>query len=417
MTARIAALAGQSLPKQFEDWAELKAAYRLLSNPQIEPEALGEPHRRLTCAACADEALVLAVQDDTHLGGRCDRELHTTLAIVPGGQLLGILDQRFFQRVRQPPGETRTQRESRWRESHVWSDAVRAVGAAPAGCRILHVADRAADDFDFFDACQAQEVGFLIRARHDRHVAQQTDKLWNYLENQPLSGQRTVHVGEQRDSKGGLVRRGREVSVEVRWASVELDPPRGGRGDHRAREVRAIYLHEPHAPADVDPVDWLLITSEAIEGWSDVSRLIDFYRCRWMIEEWHRALKEGCRLEASQLDAPEDHCRLAAIFSVVAVRLLQLRALADPSHPDANNAAALRSWAPRGWRRIVAHLCRQPVDQLTPQAFLLAIAKKGGYLARRNDPRPGWKVLWRGWCEIALLVEGAALAASLGPEP
>jgi hypothetical protein len=408
--------AGQSLPKQCDDWAELKAAYRLLSNPQVTPEALGQPHQRRTFESCIGEPVVLAVQDDSHLGGRCDRELHTTLAVLPRGHLLGVLDQQFFQRVEQPPGETRKEREARWRESRVWCDAVRSIGAAPPGVRLVHVADRASDDFDFFDACEEMEVGFVIRARHDRHVEEKTDKLWHYLEKQPVAGRRTVRIGEQRDAHGRILRRGREVSVDVRWTSVRLEAPHNHPGKHHSRNVQAIYLHESDPPAEIEPVDWLLLTSESIGGWQDVSRLIDFYRCRWVIEEWHRALKEGCRLEASQLDMPEDHCRLAAILSVIAVRLLQLRDLADPQHPSANDPEALKRWAPQGWIRVVAHLSGQPSRSLTPRQFFLTIAKKGGYLARKNDPRPGWKVLWRGWYDIALLVQGTLLAPTLEHE-
>jgi Transposase DNA-binding/Transposase DDE domain len=416
MTTRMVERAGQSLPKQCDDWAELKAAYRLLSNPQVRPEALGEPHQRRTFESCIGQPIVLAVQDDTHLGKRCGRELHTTLAVLPGGQLLGVLDQRFFDRVKQPAGETRKEREARWRESLVWCEAVQSIGAAPPGCRLLHVADRASDDFDFFDACDAMEVGFLIRARHDRHVEEKTDKLWSYLEKQPLAGRRTVRIGEQRDVQGRITRRGREVSVDVRWVSVRLEAPQNHPGAHQSRQVQAIYLYEPDAPAEVEPVEWLLLTSESIGDWEDVSRLTDFYCRRWVIEEWHRALKEGCRLEASQLDTPEDHCRLAAILSVIAVRLLQLRDLADPQHPSADDPEALRRWAPQGWIRVVAHVCGEPRDRLTPRQFFLAIAKKGGYLARKNDPRPGWKVLWRGWYDIALLVQGALLAPVLEHE-
>lgn len=72
----------QSLPKQCEQWKDLKAAYRLLSNERIELRAIGEPHRHRTRSLCEDHPVVLYVQDDTHLGGRCDREQHTTLAKV-----------------------------------------------------------------------------------------------------------------------------------------------------------------------------------------------------------------------------------------------------------------------------------------------------------------------------------------------
>jgi hypothetical protein len=416
MTVRMAERAGQSLPNQCEDWAELKSAYRLLSNPRVRPEALGEPHRRLTWEACRDRSLVLAVQDDTHLSGRCDRELHTTLAVLPEGPVLGILDQKFYERVQSPPQETRKEREARWRESHVWHDAVQAIGPAPPGCRWLHVADRAADDFDFFDSCEQMGVGFLIRARHNRHVEQNTDRLWSRLQKQPCAGLLRIQIGEQRDAQGRITRRKREVSVAVRWASIELDAPRHQNDRHQPRRVSAIYLREEDPPEGVEPVDWLLLTSEPVNDWDDATRLIGFYCRRWVIEEWHRALKEGCHLEASQLDEPEDHCRLAAILSVIAIRLLQLRDLADPQHPNADDPQALQRWAPSGWIRLVAHLCKESPKTLTPRQFFLRIAKQGGYLARKRDPRPGWKVLWRGWYDISLLVQGALLGASLEPD-
>lgn len=46
---------------------------------------------------------------------------------------------------------------------------------------------------------------------------------------------------------------------------------------------------------------------------------------RWIIEEFHRVEKEGCRLQATQLDDASDIGRLASITAIVAVRLLQLR--------------------------------------------------------------------------------------------
>jgi hypothetical protein len=122
---RMAERTGQSLPKQCPDWGELKAGYRLLSHSKIEPIALNQPHR------------LLAVQDDADLAGRCGWECHSTLAVLPAGQLLGLLDQRFFERVEQPEGETRRERDLRWRESLVWAEAVEAIGPGMPDCRVI----------------------------------------------------------------------------------------------------------------------------------------------------------------------------------------------------------------------------------------------------------------------------------------
>ncbi|MDV7399794.1 transposase DNA-binding-containing protein, partial [Arthrospira platensis SPKY1] len=58
---------GASLPKQAGCWRDLKAAYRLLSHPGVDPHAIQGPHRALTHAACADHRVVLCVQDTTGL--------------------------------------------------------------------------------------------------------------------------------------------------------------------------------------------------------------------------------------------------------------------------------------------------------------------------------------------------------------
>jgi hypothetical protein len=65
----MAATPGASLPKQCGTWPDLKAAYRLLSNPEeaVTPDAIQTPHRRQTRAACAGQRVILSVQDDTEM--------------------------------------------------------------------------------------------------------------------------------------------------------------------------------------------------------------------------------------------------------------------------------------------------------------------------------------------------------------
>jgi len=64
------------------------------------------------------------------------------------------------------------------------------------------------------------------------------------------------------------------------------------------------------------------------------------------------------------------------------------------------------------WIAVVARLARSTPDTLTPRIFWRTIAQRGGWLARKHDGRPGWKTLWDGWHQVALMVQGAALIAS-----
>lgn len=404
-----------SMPKQHGNWADLKAAYRLLDNDRIDPQAIGQSHRQQTCLSTAEHPVVLLVQDDTDLqavkipGGR--HVQHTTLAVLPDGQLLGVMQQAWFTHRPPPSHETRRQRLQRWRESCVWSDAAEAIGPSPDGCRYIHVADRASDDLNFIAACRTQSHGFVIRAKHDRRVDQTDGKLWATLRQASVLGTLKIEVGKQAGDRSYPARRQRKSKVNVAAATVTLQAPWNHPGDHEPQTVTAIHLREIDAPADAEPIDWMLLTSEPVDNFPQARAIISYYQYRWVIEEWHRALKEGCRLEQSQLESIDNLQRLAALLSIMAVRLIQLRDLADPERtgPAADEPAALQRTCPRLWIAVVAALANVDPMKLTPRRFFLAIAQRGGYLNRKRDGRPGWKVLWRGWYDISHMVRGAEL--------
>ena len=409
--------AGQSLPQQHPHWGDLKAAYRLLSNDQVDPAALLGPHRRWVHEQTRGHDVVLCVQDDTHLFVRPGEQVqHSSLAVLPDGTLLGVLDVRWFEPVTPPAGETRRQREQRWRESCIWGEAVRGIGPHRHGGRFIHVCDRAADDLNLMEDCDATHSGFVIRARHDRRVGEveQQDKLWAFMAAQPAAGKTTVRIGTQRDASGKITRQGREATVTIRHAPVVLRPPHNHPGTHETRALWAVYVLEENPPQDQEPVDWMLLTGESVQGLADALRIIGYYRCRWLIEEWHRCLKEGCGIERSQLDRPQDHQRLAAIVSVVAVRLLNLRELAESDRSE--DPSALREQTPGVWIELVARLGQVDPQHLTPRQFWLTIARRGGWLGRKCDGRPGWKVIWRGWYDVQQLVCGAELWQQLHSE-
>ncbi len=406
---------GASLPTQCGNWADLKAAYRFLDNDHVQPTAMGRPHREQTRRRCGDESVVLCVQDGTDfqsvkVPGNTFM-LHSTLAVTTTGDVLGLLDQRWYDRIKTPPGETRKQRAARWRESDVWIEAAQSVGTGPQDTQLIHVADRAADDLRFMHACIEQNAGFIVRARHDRCVEHHTHLLWPHMQTQPVCGELTVTVGAQRDHRGRITRRKRSAKVSVRFATVHLDMPQNHPGVGEALTVQAVYLQEINPPDDVEPIQWMLLTSESVSNFDEARRIIGFYEHRWVIEQWHRVLKEGCRLERSQLHDVTSLQRLAAVLSVVAVRLLQLRDLADAQrHNDqADDPLALQRTTPPLWIAIVATLARTDAKRLTPQKFWHTLARRGGWIGRRSDGRPGWQTLWRGWSEIATMVRGVEL--------
>jgi hypothetical protein len=433
VAAAMAAAPDHSLPDQHKDWGDIKAAYRFLSNPKVTPEAIQSTHRQQVRQLCSSHRVVLAVEDGTELdytsrrsteglgfvGGGLGRGLlqHSTLAVTTDGHLLGILHQIWWKRARTPKGEKRRQRQARATESGLWGDSIRAIGTIGPNTRLIHVMDRGADCFATIHAAYAAGQGFLVRAKHDRYVNESTEHLWAFMESQPRMGTRTIHV-TARPAKGKTpARLARTAQLAIRYAPIVVPPPRNDPRFKKGLPAWAVYVVEVDPPAGAEPIEWMLLTSEQVENVDQANTCVDWYTHRWLIEEWHKAEKTGCRLEASQLKSAEALERLAALTAVVAVRLIQLRELAwsatDPSAPSdeplSEQPAALRNLVPSDWIFVVSRLAKCSQEALTPRLFWLTLAKQGGFIGRKSDGMPGWQTIWKGWAEVLLLVQGVQM--------
>ena len=174
-----------------------------------------------------------------------------------------MLDCLWHKRIKPPADEPRNQRSKRWTEAKLWGQIAKNIGPEQ-GCRLLQVGDRLADVFEFMQDCEKLGHGFVIRAKHNRKVDDKTLYLQEKLDLEPLSATRSLKV-PRRGS-----RRAREAQVAVRWCTVELPCPKYGSEDPSPlARVQAVELVEPDPPEGVEPLRWLLLTSEPVEGEED----------------------------------------------------------------------------------------------------------------------------------------------------
>ena len=175
-----------SLPAQMQTWKATKALYRLLDEPDVTFAALMQPHLQQTRAQALSSPVVLLVQDTTDIDLSHRRKIsgveqignergrgffvQTVLAVRPQTrEVLGCMAQEPFMRIPAPAGEQRSQRRKREeRESDVWIRQVQAIGTPESGSRWVHVGDPRADMFPFFQACQATQTHFLVRAAQNQ---------------------------------------------------------------------------------------------------------------------------------------------------------------------------------------------------------------------------------------------------------
>ncbi len=413
-----------SLPKQHQTWKDLKAVYRLLDEEDITFEALMQPHWQQTRACLQTEAVVLLVQDTTEIdlsthasmtglgqiGNAHGRGflLQTVLAVVPQTQaVLGCLAQKPFVRIPAPPNEQRYQRRHRAkRETDIWLQMVEQVGPPASPNLLVHVGDRGADMLAFFRQCLLTQTDFVVRAAQNRRVQAGEEAIGHLLDQVrawPSQDQRPFAVPA---SHG---RRARQTTLQISFRPATLlSPWNDPRGSKEPLPVWVVRVWEGDPPTGEEALEWILLTSLECETCAHAWQRVDWYRCRWIVEEYHQCLKTGCRLEERHVQSAERLIRLLGVLSPIAVRLVQLRDVARRT-PE---AAALPSVEPAAVALIAASLAL-PTEQVTVAQFWKEVARLGGYLGRRRDGPPGWKTLWQGWVHLQAMLEGVHLAAHL----
>jgi hypothetical protein len=422
---RLAHSPGGTLPQAFCDPAELKAAYRFFRNSPVSFEQILQPHVERSRQLCREPGEYLIIEDKTpldysHHGGLADRgvigdgqgrgfELHTALAMRveswtleqrPEGTLVGLFGQACYRPKPAPEGESRRERLQRPRKSQYWAMAFEQAGGPPEGSQWIYIADRESDFYEPIERCQRRGVDFIIRAYQDRRL-EEGGKLWAAVDAAPVLGEMTVELR----SRGGQP--SRTAIVEVRAVKVNLDGPwRPGGWQAPMREVWALAIQEVHVPEGVkEPLEWLLLTSLPCENFVQARRVVGRYMGRWLIEEYHKALKTGAGAEESQMESAERVEALIAVLAVVATRLLSTKLLAR-SRPDSMEAA--ESFGPE-MLAILEKKLGKPKGGWTNRNVLVATARLGGFIGRKSDGMPGWQTIWRGWQRLIWMCDGVGL--------
>jgi hypothetical protein len=422
MATQFAAHPSGSTPEQTESWADCKAAYRLLDSDDVTFTALATPHWTQTKARSSGHYLLLG--DTTIVSFDGDRQikgmgivssgsaqgflLHSSLMVdADSGAIIGLAGQAIHYRQPVPQGEKQRQRLDRFRESEIWGNVIDQVGSPPEHVQFTHVFDRGADNFEVYCHLLLQQTQWVVRAAQLKRLvvnpAGQTVQLRDHLKTLPVAGtyQLTVVANEKQTA--------RTVQVEVRFDSVGLPRPRDcGRYARQCGitflTMNVVEVLEVNPPTGQDPLRWVLFASHQVATFTDARQVIEFYEKRPLIEEFHKALKTGCRLEERLYETARRWEAITAMLAIVAVRLLQLKtvAKAEPDRPA-------EEVVPLKWIQMLAAVRTGKHKNIrTARDFMRGLAGLGGHLGRKSDGEPGWITLWRGFNKLHLLLRGAA---------
>jgi hypothetical protein len=421
-----------TLPSTFPDWKDLRAAYRLLAEPDVTHAAIMAAHTQRVAQACQAPGEYLLVEDtttlsfNTHaattdLGPVNDRDgrgflVHNTLALrvarwdqdqVPAVTVLGLAGQHCWSRPKvalKPKQKAKLGRLRRVRESARWAANLAAWPQAPAGVQWIYVADRESDIYEAFERCAARGADWVIRAAQARALVAEDHSVFAAVAQAPVRG----HLSVELRARSGQP--ARTMRAALRACTVTLRGPWRPGGQLAPRTLQVVEVRDVDPPAGTKPMVWVLLTSLPIGTLAQIKRIVGCYTRRWLVEEFHKALKSGTQVEVSQLGTGRALQGLCAVLSLVALRLLETKLHArafpdEPLRPD--------QFVPELIRLLAAKL-GSPSGGWTQRTVWRGIARCGGFMARKGDGEPGWITIWRGWRSLLTMVEGVVLYRKKG---
>jgi hypothetical protein len=346
------------------DWAAVKGYYRLIDKPDDSAVSMASillPHRQRTMRRMKGQQTVLCVQDGTDLDyaslSECEGlgvigtnqtnfqsrglHLHSTLALSTDGLPLGVLRADCIAREPKSAQRDRHTIPIEEKDTFCWIEGLRDTLEVSAGMphsRLICICDREADFYEMFEEQRCNPcVDLLIRARHNRTItvdveAADTFKLFATIRDAPIQSEVEIQVPRQSarvkhgKQKARSKRAERTARLSLRYMPIRLRPSQY----HKQKEpidMWVIHALEEAPPREVEAIEWFLLTTLEITSVEKAVKCLRWYCLRWRIEDWHRVLKSGCRIEEYAHRSAERLRRIIAIDLVIAWRIMLMTLL------------------------------------------------------------------------------------------
>jgi hypothetical protein len=379
---------------------------RFLGHDKVTAERIIESWSESTVAA-VEGRHVLAIQDTSEIhfnttpqrrrglgeigkGNNHGVLLHPMLAVdADNGTCLGLLSGELWTREGRRT-VSHDLRELSDKESQRWiSNAVAAKPLLVGATMVTLLGDRESDIFAFYASAAEQHYYVISRSMHDRKL---TDSAGLYETSNAMAKveQRTILLLARAQRPARL------AHLELRFGAVELARPQAKslRYLPESLPLAVVDVREVNAGPGVEPLHWRLLTSHQVATADDAWRIVEWYKQRWIIEQFFRVLKtQGFRLEDSQIGTADRLLKLVAIAAKAAVITIQLLQARDggeqPAHIafNASEVAALTALNQQLEARSKRLKNPHPPHHLAWAAWI--IGRLGGWDGYQSSKPPG----------------------------
>jgi Transposase DDE domain len=380
---------------------------RFLGNDRVTTERVIESWSEGTAAA-VDGRHVLAIQDTSEInftttanrrrglgeighGNGRGVLLHAMLAVdAENGSCLGLVSGQVWTRKGRRT-VSHDLRELSDKESQRWiATALAAKPLLAKAAMVTVLGDRESDIFALYAGVAEGNFQVIARSMHDRKCA---DGIGLYAASKDMAvvdrGAIVLPARAQRAE--------RTAQLELRFGAVSLARPQTRFLRHlpESLPLTLVEVREPDPPPGTEPLHWRLLTTHPVANAEQAWRIVEWYKRRWLIEQFFRVLKtQGFRLEDSQIATADRLIKLVAIAAkaaVITIQLLQARdgrgyqsaALVFNTNEAATLAALNRKLEARSKRLKNPH----PPDSLAWAAWI--IGRFGGWDGYPSSRPPG----------------------------
>jgi hypothetical protein len=380
---------------------------RFLGNAKVTTAALIEGWSEGTAAA-AEGRHILAIQDTSEIifattakrrrglgeigkGNGRGVLLHPMLAVdAENGSCLGLLSGQVWTRKGRR-AVSHDLRDLSDKESQRWIAA--ALAAKPLlakAATVTVLGDRESDIFALYANAAEERFEVIARSMHDRKLA---DGIGLYAASEAMAvvDQRAIVLPARAQ------RAERVAILELRFGAVELARPQTKFLRHlpESLPLTLVEVRESDPQAGTEPLHWRLLTTHPVANAGEAWRIVEWYKWRWLIEQFFRVLKtQGFQLEDSQIATADRLLKLVAIAAKAAVITLQLLQARDgrSNQPvrlafDANEVATLAALNQNLEAQSKRLKNPHPPDNLAWAAWI--IGRLGGWDGYPSSKPPG----------------------------
>jgi hypothetical protein len=166
-------------------------------------------------------------------------------------------------------------------------------------------------------------------------------------------------------------------------------------------------------PGIATPLEWILYTNVPVTKAAEAQQIVDSYRARWRIEEFHRTWKSGaCDVEDAQLRSVPAMVKWATILASVATRIERLKYLSrnKPNLPATTELSQLELDALKMYRKDnLGKKCPKLPELPTIADACKWIAELGGHMKLKSSGPPGSITLARGLDRLSIYADALDL--------